>query len=201
MIKVGDIVVNPWVSEKFNGKPNPLYATIYLGRNETLDFNGKKRQWADKIYKENPERKTPWEVIGHIDIFGICNNAILSAVSSEEPTEYSDYISRQELLNKMCDIDGMEGLENSNVFATHYVKMVKSMKPVSQMPKMGRWIWEIDETPSTPVSPAEINYCGWVCDHCHNFPDDDRDWDDYDCPPEFAFCPNCGTRMIVKKEV
>lgn len=83
-MRKGDIVVNPWVSTYFNGELNPNYATIYLGDNKSLDYNGRVCKWADKIYKDNPERNTPWKVIGHIDLYGIAELAIRDAVFAEE---------------------------------------------------------------------------------------------------------------------
>ena len=83
-MRKGDIVVNPWVSTYFNGELNPNYATIYLGGNKTLDYEGRVCEWADKIYKDDPERKTPWKVIGHIDLYGIAELAIRDAVFAEE---------------------------------------------------------------------------------------------------------------------
>ena len=83
-MRKGDIVVNPWVSAYFNGELNPNYATIYLGDNKSLDYNGRVCEWADKIYKDNPERNTPWKVIGHIDLYGIAELAIRDAVFAEE---------------------------------------------------------------------------------------------------------------------
>ena len=83
-MRKGDIVVNPWVSAYFNGELNPNYATIYLGDNKSLDYNGRVCEWADKIYKDNPKRNTPWKVIGHIDLYGIAELAIRDAVFAEE---------------------------------------------------------------------------------------------------------------------
>ena len=83
-MRKGDIVVNPWVSVYFNGELNPNYATIYLGDNKTLDYKGRVCEWADKIYKDNPKRNTPWKVIGHIDLYGITEIAIRDAVFAEE---------------------------------------------------------------------------------------------------------------------
>lgn len=80
----GDIIVNPWVSRYFNGELNPNYATIYLGDNKSLDYTGKVCGWADKVYKDNPERMTPWKVIGHINLYGIAELAIRDAVFDEE---------------------------------------------------------------------------------------------------------------------
>ena len=84
MMRKGDIVVNPWVSTYFDGELNPNYATIYLGDNKTLDYKGRVCDWVDKIYKDNPERETPWKVIGHIDLYGIAELAIRDAVFAEE---------------------------------------------------------------------------------------------------------------------
>ena len=83
-MRKGDIVVNPWVSTYFNGELNPNYATIYLGDNKSLDYKGRVCEWADKIYKDNPKRETPWKVIGHIDLYGIAELAIRDAVYDEE---------------------------------------------------------------------------------------------------------------------
>ena len=82
-MRKGDIVVNPWVSAYFNGELNPNYATIYLGDNKSLDYNGRVCKWADKIYKDNPQKNTPWKVIGHIDLYGIAELAIRDAVFDE----------------------------------------------------------------------------------------------------------------------
>lgn len=84
-MRIGDIIVNPWVpKEVFEGHLNTNYATIYIGNNESLNYKGGKCKWADKVYADNPKRKTPWKVIGHIDLFGIVENAIKDAVESEE---------------------------------------------------------------------------------------------------------------------
>ena len=70
---------------------------------------------------------------------------------------------------------------------------IDELPSVISQTKRGRWIWDIDEIPSTPVSPYELNYEGWVCSCCHQFPDDICDWDDLDEPPTYKFCPNCGS--------
>lgn len=79
-MKRGDIIVNPWVPKDFDGKLNPLYATIYLGDNYSLDYKGRKHTWADKVYKENEKNRTPWKVIGHVDIDGFLRGAIADAL-------------------------------------------------------------------------------------------------------------------------
>lgn len=76
----------------------------------------------------------------------------------------------------------------------------KNAPSVQPKAKMGKWIWEIDETPSTPVSPYELNYAGWVCSCCHKFPDDIYVWDDPDESPTHKFCPNCGAKMVEPQE-
>ena len=82
-MKRGDIIVNPWVSVDYCGELNPMYATIYLGNNYSLDYKGRKHTWADKVYKENAEMKCPWKVIGHIDFDRILETAIREAVQTE----------------------------------------------------------------------------------------------------------------------
>lgn len=87
-MRIGDIIVNPWVSkETLEGRLNTNYATIYIGNNESLDYKGKKHKWADKVYADNPKYKTPWKVIGHIDLLGIIEATIKDAVESEENDE------------------------------------------------------------------------------------------------------------------
>lgn len=86
-MKRGDIIVNPWVSADYFGELNPLHATIYLGNNTSLDYKGKKHTWASKVYKENAENKTPWEVIGHIDIDHIIETAIRGAIGKIKGAE------------------------------------------------------------------------------------------------------------------
>lgn len=81
-MKRGDIIVNPWVSVDYCGELNPMYVTIYLGNNYSLDYKGRKHKWADKVYKENAEHKCPWKVIGHIDIDSILETAIREAVQT-----------------------------------------------------------------------------------------------------------------------
>ena len=77
----GDIIVNPWVSRDYFGSLNPMYATIYLGDNYSLDYKGRKHTWADKVYKENKDKKTPWRVIGHVDIDSWLFEQIYNAVN------------------------------------------------------------------------------------------------------------------------
>ena len=69
----GDIIVNPYVPKMYNGKLNPMYATIYLGGNESLDYLGRKHPWAEKVYKNDK-----WKVIGHVDfrLYEIINKAV-----------------------------------------------------------------------------------------------------------------------------
>lgn len=62
-IKIGDIVVNPFVSKMFDGRLNPNYATIYIGNNRTIDYKGRLCLWASDIRTSKPE----WRVIGHHD--------------------------------------------------------------------------------------------------------------------------------------
>ena len=48
--------------------------------------------------------------------------------SSEEPCE--DCISRQAVIEHICGINGLEGLESSNVFEKHYADFIKSLPSV-----------------------------------------------------------------------
>ena len=77
-MKVGDIIVNPWVSREFDGKYNPMYATIYIGNNQSIDCKGRKHTWVDKVYRTDNERE--WKVIGHCEILKYINMSIIDAV-------------------------------------------------------------------------------------------------------------------------
>ena len=68
-MKLGDIVINPYVPKLYNGKPNPCYAFIYIKRKNGslivgLDFKGRIGEWYVK-----KEEEAEWKIIDHIDIF------------------------------------------------------------------------------------------------------------------------------------
>ncbi len=88
-----------------------------------------------------------------------------------------------------------EPTDNHVAFYEHFLDL-PSVTPIR--PK-GDWIWVFDETPSTPNSPCEVNYAGWVCSCCHKFPDDICEWDDPGEPPTYKCCPNCGAKMESEK--
>ena len=136
-MRKGDIVVNPWVSTYFNGELNPNYATIYLGDNKSLDYNGRVCEWADKIYKDNPERETPWKVIGHIDLYGIAELAIRDAVFAEEiaDTPQTDYPT--------------EWCENCELWRNNNCKGVAVCKRNIEMLKELNKLYEEADTPQT----------------------------------------------------
>ena len=99
----GDIIVNPWVSVDYCGELNPMYATIYLGNNYSLDYKGRKHTWADKVYKENAEMRCPWKVIGHIDLDDIIETAIRKAVT-EADRKTEPTISKMEQVDKDINV-------------------------------------------------------------------------------------------------
>ena len=74
-MKIGDIIINPYVSEDFGGRLNPMYATIYLGDNKSLDYKGRVHTWADKVYRHDNENE--WRVIGHVNLKRIIEDAVL----------------------------------------------------------------------------------------------------------------------------
>ena len=78
-LKVGDVVVNPWVSKEFNGKLNANFATIYLGNGKFVDINGRIVNWSldTKVnYYDDNELEREWRVIGHIDIKGTIQDIV-----------------------------------------------------------------------------------------------------------------------------
>ena len=114
---------------------------------------------------------------------------VISEWLKEEPC--TDAINRQAVL----DIDFKRIILTTAKPAEMIEQKVKSLPPVNPQPKIGHWIWELDETPSTCISPYELNYAGWVCSCCHEFPDDVCEWDDPDVLPPYKFCSNCGAKM------
>lgn len=101
--------------------------------------------------------------------------------------------------NSYFDLFDCEELERGKAWDGHTEKDVTRLLSLEQKPKIGHWIWELDETPSTPVSSYELNYVGWVCSCCHKFPDDICEWDNPDEPPIYNYCPNCGADMRNKE--
>lgn len=79
-MKKGDIIVNPWVAKYYDGKLNPMYATIYLGDNHSLDYNGEKRRWTSKVYQHDEKNKTPWRVVVHVDLTDMLLDVIEEAI-------------------------------------------------------------------------------------------------------------------------
>lgn len=70
-MKVGDIVVNPWVSKIYNNQLNPNYATIYIGNGNFIDCDGRIKKWCmdTKVNKyDATELERVWKIIGHINI-------------------------------------------------------------------------------------------------------------------------------------
>lgn len=70
-LKIGDVVINPWVSKEINGKLNPNYATIYLGNGKFVDCNGRIVEWCldtkvNQYDANEPERE--WRVIGNVNL-------------------------------------------------------------------------------------------------------------------------------------
>lgn len=67
-MKVGTVVINPYVSREVRGKINPLYATIYLSPHESIDRNFEKRKWCADI--------RTWKAVGFIDIKAILSDKL-----------------------------------------------------------------------------------------------------------------------------
>lgn len=64
-MKVGDIIINPYVSQEYQGNPNPLYKSMvaHIGTEYTtcLRIDGKRTKYYTRDAKK-------YEVVGHIDI-------------------------------------------------------------------------------------------------------------------------------------
>lgn len=88
-MRVGDVIINPYVSKDFDGKLNPMYATIYLGDNKSLDYKGRVHTWADRVYRH--DNKNEWRVIGRVNLKRFIEGAVLKdAVLKEQEHEHID---------------------------------------------------------------------------------------------------------------
>ena len=56
----------------------------------------------------------------------------------EESQPCEDCVSREYLIDKIGNVDGLEGYDNSNLFAKHYMNLVKNAPSVT--PQQTRWI-------------------------------------------------------------
>ena len=76
-MKVGDIVINPYVKKEFNGKPNPMYKSMitHIGSEYTkcLRIDGKQSTYYTRDIKD-------YEVVAHVDL----EKMIIEAGSDKE---------------------------------------------------------------------------------------------------------------------
>ena len=63
--KIGDVIINPWVSKDYCGDLNPCYATVYIGNGVCIDYKGHKHRWLG-LNAKKPERE--YITVGHIDL-------------------------------------------------------------------------------------------------------------------------------------
>ncbi len=162
----------------------------------TEDINGQK--YVRMSDEKRRVTMTNQEAIKILDEYKHCfwdklYEPICMAIKALEQEPSEDAISRQAVLEKQYRIDDSATLSTRDVVNVNDIEDLPSVNP--QEPKTGHWIWIVDESPSTPVSPYELNWAGWACDCCREQPDNDSDWDDCDNPPKYNYCPNCGARM------
>lgn len=100
-------------------------------------------------------------------------------IQALEPEPCEDCISRKAVLDHIYGINGLEGLELSNVFEKHYADFIKSLPPVTPQQKTGRWIKQ-----TLSVKPFGDDTV--LCDQCAFLTDKDN------C---YEYCPNCGAKM------
>ena len=79
-------------------------------------------------------------------------------------------------LDKIHNVDGMEVFENSNIFATHYERMVKSM-PIIEERKTGKWI----------DGHSVCSICKWYQTNRYGFV----------VRVDYNYCPRCGAEMEI----
>lgn len=95
-----------------------------------------------------------------------------------------ELISREYLINKIGSVDGLEGVENSNLFAKHYMDIVKSAPSVQPTRPTGKWEYVQYDTP---------NIGNWHCSRCRGlYYSTDK--------PRWKYCPSCGARMEESEE-
>ena len=122
---------------------------------------------------------TKEEAIKHgkdqLEIFGGEHKEfIIKAIQALESQQCEDCISREYLIDKIGDVDGLEGYDNSNLFAKHYMNLVKNAPSVQPQRKKAKWIdCEMDE---------EITI--YRCSECNNY-----------SLTEYPFCNRCGADM------
>ena len=125
-------------------------------------------------------------------------NRVIRNTVEEIKQSCEETISRSETIKylntNMAWYDEDGEMADSDEKLKAITNLINGVPSVKSKPKMGHWMWNCSIIPSTPVSPEEIDYCGWVCSECKQFPDD-NDWDDPDEPPHYRYCPNCGCPM------
>lgn len=64
-MRVGDVIINPYVNKEFRGKPNPMYKSMvsHVGSEYTtcLRIDGCKSKYPTKD-------AMMWDIVGHVDI-------------------------------------------------------------------------------------------------------------------------------------
>lgn len=104
-----------------------------------------------------------------------------------------DVISRQAVLDHIYGINGLEGLELSNVFEKHYADFIKSLPSVNPQPKTGHWI---EKDVVLQEDNAIEEWQSARCDKCGK----------YHTTPfmyyfsHYEYCPNCGAKMVGSQE-
>ena len=108
----------------------------------------------------------------------------------KEPCD--DCISREYLINKIGSVDGLEGVENSNLFAKHYMDIVKGAPLVQPTRPTGKWEYvQYDYNP---------NIGNWHCSECRNIVIECANKNEEGGIPKYKYCPNCGARMAESED-
>ena len=94
------------------------------------------------------------------------------AIKALEQQPCEDCISREYLINKISSVDGLEGVENSNLFAKHYMDIVKSAPSVTPTRPTARWERLVDDY-------KKCSKCGRPVKFYRNY----------------KHCPGCGSEM------
>lgn len=108
--------------------------------------------------------------------------------------KYNDYAIKQ-LLNRLSELFNKKSTPKKTAgLALEAIEVIRQLQK-SDKPDSQTGYWEWYENTICNINAHEWEY-GWRCSKCHSEPSDE--YDDPGVPPNFPYCPFCGTRMDEK---
>lgn len=165
LIDIQPTVVNKpqgeWISVSSSEKPNKWISDSDAISRKTISA------FLSGLISDETERKKALQYV--------------SELPSVNPQPCEDAISRQALIDAIANENGLEGLENSNVFERHYMNIAKTLPSVYPKAKTGHWEKTTDD------------YCYWYRCSCCRTKAPKNEWgSDYFSP----YCPECNAKML-----